>query len=85
MITVKVKLVHGNIEIFETKSYNLSPVKEMHPDILEVWIYAEGKKLAHLKRHFQKFYKVFLYKPVKQALNPEGEEAPAEEVKEENV
>ena len=84
MITVKVKLVHGSVEVFNTERYLLSPVKEMHPDILEVWIYAEGKKLAHLKRHFQKIYKKFFYKPVQQELKPEGEEAPAVEEKTKN-
>lgn len=85
MITVKVKLVHGNIEVFETESYNLSPVKQMHPGILEVWVYAEGKKLAHIKRHFQKFYKKFLYKPVQEELKPEGEKALVAEEKKENA
>ena len=83
MTTAKVKLVDGSVDIFNTEKYILSPVKLMHPDILEVWIFTDGKKIAHVKRHFQKFYKTFLYKPVQQELKPEGEEAPAaEEVKE---
>lgn len=77
MITVKVKLVDGNTDIFTTEKYMVSSIKEMHPAILDVQVYADRKRLIHRRRYFQWFYKKFLYKPVQQELKPEDAE-PAE-------
>lgn len=64
MITVKLKTIHKTTEVFETEKYIMCCTKEMHPDILSVDIYENGKKICHLKRYFQWFYKKFLYKPL---------------------
>ena len=74
MITVKLKTVHNPCEIFETEKYIVSTIKEMHTYILEVMVYTEGRKIYHCKRHFQWFYKKFLYKPVQQEIKPEETE-----------
>lgn len=71
MITVKLKTVHGTIENFTTDKYMVSPVKDMHPDILDVKVYAGSKCIIHKKRHFQVIYKKFIYKPIQQELKPE--------------
>ena len=43
----------------------------MHPDLLVVDMYAGSKKIAHARRHFQWFYKKFLYKPLQTTLKAE--------------
>jgi hypothetical protein len=63
MITVKVKLIDGNIDIFTTDKYMVAPIRQMHPAILDVKVYADRKLLIHKRRPFQWFYKKFLYKP----------------------
>ena len=78
MVTVKVKTVHKTTEVFETEKYLICSKKEMHPDILSVDVYAEGKKICHTERHFKWFYKKYLYKPL-------PEEPVAEPVVEEPV
>lgn len=79
-IIVKLKLVNGNIEMFETENYVVSKVKEMHPDILDVKVYnASGKLIAHRRRWRQRFYKKYLYKPVSVELKPDAESAPIPE------
>lgn len=64
MVTVKVKTVHKTTEVFETEKYLISNKKDMHPDILSVDVYSEGKKIYHISRHFKWFYKKYLYKPL---------------------
>ena len=71
MVTVKVKLVNGSVEIFETNSYVVSPIKDMHPDILDVKVYIDTKLTKHVHRKLQWFYKKFLYKPIQQELKSE--------------
>jgi hypothetical protein len=79
-IIVKLKLVNGNIEMFETENYVVSKVKEMHPDILDVKVYTtSGKLIAHRRRWRQRFYKKYLYKPVSVELKPDAESAPIPE------
>lgn len=73
MITVKVKTIHKTTEIFETQNYVVCNAKECHPDILDVKVYVGTKCIKHVKRHFQWFYKKFLYKPVQQELKPDME------------
>lgn len=74
MVTVKVKTVHNTIEVFNTESYVIGKKKDMHPDLLTIDIYAGSRKVYHMRRHFQWFYKKFLYKPVQQVLKPEETE-----------
>lgn len=78
MITVKIKTVHGNIEVFETKSYIVCKRKDLHPDILTVDVYAGSRRVCHMRRRLQWIYRKFLYRPVVEEIKPE------EEVKEEN-
>ncbi len=68
MITVKVKLVDGNTDIFTTDRYTVSTIKQMHPAILDVKVYSGRKLLIHKRRHFQWFYKKFQYIPVQEEL-----------------
>ena len=72
MVTVKVKTVRDTVEVFNTESYVISPKKDLHPDLLEVTVYAGSRKIYHMRRWFQKFYKKFLYKPIQTELKPEG-------------
>lgn len=64
MVTVKVKTVKNAFEVFNTESYIVGPKKGLHPDILDVKVYAGSRCVIHMKRHFQWFYKKYLYKPV---------------------
>lgn len=62
---VKLKLVNGNTQMFETADYVVNPIKIMHPDILSVKVYSNDRKILFtVKRKFQLFYKKFIYKPV---------------------
>lgn len=78
MVTVKVKTVHKATEVFITEKYLICSKKEMHPDILSVDVYAEGKKICHIARHFKWFYKKYFYKPL--PTEPATEEPVAEKV-----
>jgi len=64
MFTVKLKTVHKTVEVFVTDKYLISSKKDMHPDILSVDVFSEGKKICHISRHFKWFYKKYLYKPL---------------------
>lgn len=80
-LTVRLKLVNGNIEVFKTDEYIISKIKEMHPDILDVKVYTStGKLIAHRRRWRQRFYKKYLYKPVSVELKPDAESALIPEV-----
>ena len=62
---VKVILVDGTVQYFETPNYALSPVKTMHPDILEVKVYTNhGRLLARRRRKNWKHYIKYEYKPL---------------------
>lgn len=83
-MTVKLKLINGNTEIFKTDSYMVSKVKEMHPDILDCKVYADcGRLLLHRRRHFQRFYKKYVYKPL--PPQPEPTHNPDADPKAENA
>ena len=72
MVIVKVKTIHNTTEIFNTEAYTIGKKKDMHPDLLDVKVYAGSRMVYHIKRHFQWFYKKFLYKPVQTELKPEN-------------
>jgi len=72
MVTVKVKTVKNTVEVFNTESYIIVQKKDLHPDLLEVTVYAGSKCVMHIKRHFQWFYKKYLYKPLQTELKPEN-------------
>ena len=74
MVTVKAKTINGTIEVFTTESYVIRSVKEMHPDLLDVRVYAGSRLVVHRHRFFQWFYKKYLYKPVQVELKPEDAE-----------
>ena len=63
MLIVKLKLVNGRTEIFQTEGYIVSTIKEMVPEILEVKVYIGNKVIKRSRRKFQWFYKKYLYKP----------------------
>ncbi len=71
MVTVKIKTVKDTIEVFTTESYVIGKKKDLHPDLLAVDVYAGSKKVYHTQRHFQWFYKKFLYKPLQTTLKAE--------------
>lgn len=75
-MTVVLKTVRGVTEIFDTQSYMVAKKKDMHPDILDVKVYAGGKCVKRVKRRFQAFYKKFLYKPLPPEAKKEAEPAP---------
>lgn len=64
MLIVKLKLVNGRTEIFQTEGYVVSTIKEMVPEILDVKVYIGNKVVKHSRRKFQWFYKKYLYKPL---------------------
>lgn len=71
MVIVKVKTVHDTTEVFQTESYIIGPIKDFHPDLLDVRVYAGSRCVKHVRRRFQWFYKKFLYKPVQTELKPQ--------------
>ena len=80
-MTVKLKLVNGNYEIFKTESYVVSKIKDLHPDILDCKVYADnGRLLIRRRRLFQRFYKKYQYKP----LPPETTRTPNADPKADN-
>ena len=66
-MTVKLDLINGSTELFETNNFICARKSEMNPDILKVQVYDNsGHRLQKTERHFKWFYKKFLYKPVEQ-------------------
>lgn len=61
MIVVS-SLADGTKEVFETSNYRISTVKDMHPMIVSVSVYADGRRIAHISRRFKFFYKHFTFK-----------------------
>lgn len=64
-MTVKIKLVNNEIEIFETSNFKISKAKEFSPFICKVTIYENGKKIFSRKRFSILFYKYFVFKTKK--------------------
>ena len=64
MLTVRIKTVEGNVEAFETQSFVCVKAEKMKPEILCVEVFSEsGKRMCKVKRHFQRFYKKYIFKP----------------------
>lgn len=62
---VKLKLVNGAVELFETEKYSFVRIENMHPDILEAYVISDtGKVLTKIKRRRQKHYIKHEYKPL---------------------
>ena len=74
MVIVKAETIKGTTEVFKTDSYIIVPKKDLHPDLLDVRVYAGSRCVKHVRRHFQWFYKKFLYKPLQTELKPEAAE-----------
>lgn len=70
MVTVKVKTIHDTTEVFNTNSYVIGKKKDLHPDLLDVRVYAGSRCVKHVRRHFQWFYKKYLYKPAQTEIKP---------------
>lgn len=79
MLVVKLKLVDGNVQIFSTENFVVTPVKDMMPEILDVKVYSEGKVIQHTKRKHQWYYKKYVYKPTPKEEQPIVEEQPVQE------
>lgn len=66
MLTVKIKLVNGFTEMFETNRFSMGTAKNMPPDYMDVKVYAEcGKLLKHVSRKFKFIYRHVTYKSEK--------------------
>ena len=64
-MTIRLELVNGSTEMFETDKYVVSSIKDLHPDILKAEVYSDfGKKIASIKRPHQKRYIKYEYKPL---------------------
>lgn len=59
---VKIELADGTTEVFESKNYKISTLKNFHPMICSVEIYTGTKKIKKLSRRFKFFYKHFTFK-----------------------
>ena len=74
---IKLTLVDGTVQYLETQSFNLCPVKDMIPEILEAKVYTDhGRLLARRRRKNWKHYIEHEYKPLPKPEAPA--EAPAE-------
>lgn len=60
-MTVKTYLVDGTKELFETQNYKISTIKDLHPMILKVEVFADGKRIEKLYRKHKFFYKHFTF------------------------
>lgn len=64
-MTIKTNLADGTTEIFETNNYKISTIKDMHPMIIAVYVFSDGKLIKKVKRPLQFFYKHFIFKSYK--------------------
>lgn len=64
-MTIVSSLADGTKEVFESGNYRISTVKDMHPMIVSVKVYSNGKKIAGISRRFPFFYKHFTFKSEK--------------------
>jgi hypothetical protein len=70
---IKLELVNGNVEMFETNNFVCAPKAEMNPDILKCEVFdSSGKRRYVSERHFKSFYKKYLYKPAAGTKGDEG-------------
>lgn len=61
-MTVKIELADGTTEVFETNNYRISTLKDFHPMICSVEIYAGTKRIKKFSRGFKFFYRHFTFK-----------------------
>lgn len=86
---IKLTLVDGTVQYLETQSFNLCPVKDMFPEILEAKVYTDhGRLLARRRRKHWKHYIKHEYKPepapqepVQEPVAEQPTQEPAEPVK----
>lgn len=62
---IKIERADGQIEIYESGNYLITKIKDFHPIICKVTVYAEGKKIKNVKRPFCFIYKHFIFKSKK--------------------
>ena len=69
-MTVKIKLIDGNTEVFMTEHFVISPVKSWRPDIMSVRVYDTGIPVAGKRRPFPLWYRLFVWprKDVQEAV-----------------
>lgn len=71
---VRLELVNGNVEMFETQNFVCAPKAEMNPGILKCEVFdSSGKRRYVSERHFKAFYKKHIYKPTKAAEEGKSE------------
>ena len=58
---VKLKLVKGQTEIFETENYVVTAEKDLHPAILSGKIYSNGKLVYRFSRKHPFYYEHFVF------------------------
>jgi len=61
-MTIKTELANGTYEIFESQGYNISTIKDMHPMILSVTIFDNGKRIFKKSRFFNWWYRHVTFK-----------------------
>ena len=64
-MTIKTELANGNYEIFESNGYNVSTVKDMHPMIVAISVYNNGKRIFKKSRFCKWWYKHITFKTEK--------------------
>lgn len=60
-MTVKIKLIDGNTEVFVMEHFVISPVKDWRPDIMSVKVYDTGTPVARKRRPFPLYYRLFVW------------------------
>ena len=64
---VKLTLIDGNTELFETQNFVCAPVKIMKSEIVRCEVFADGRRMFKAARRFPAFYRKFIYRPEKTA------------------
>lgn len=60
-MTVKIRLIDGDTEVFVTEHFVISPVKSWRPDIMSVRVYDTGAPVAGKRRPFPLCYRLFVW------------------------
>lgn len=79
---IKLNLVDGSTQFIERADFNVSTLKDMNPDILQVVVYSPttGRVIARKRRMFWKHYIKHVYKPL-----PNPEKQPEQQPVNENI
>lgn len=61
-MTIKTELADGTFEIFHNDNYKVSTIKDMHPVIVSVAVFDNGKCIFKKSRFLKWFYKKITFK-----------------------